>query len=104
MIAETVQWSLPLWACHPIRLCQTTVRSQYSVCAHRKVAFRDPGWLRMHAGLSIKMNHEFSLSDLPNDLAAVLRDYDVDNSGSVSVAELVAGAQLMRQQAKKVRS
>ena len=50
------------------------------------------------------MNHEFSLSDLPVELAAVLRDYDVDNSGSVSVAELVAGAQLMRQQAKKVRA
>jgi hypothetical protein len=58
----------------------------------------------MHAGLSLKMNHEFSLSDLPNELSAVLRDYDVDNSGSVSVAELVAGAQLMRQQAKKVRA
>ena len=57
----------------------------------------------MHAGLSLKMNHEFSLAELPLDLAAVLRDYDVDNSGSVSVAELVAGAQLMRQQAKKVR-
>ena len=57
----------------------------------------------MRAGLALKMNHEFSLSDLPTELAAVLRDYDVDNSGSVSVAELVAGAQLMRQQAKKVR-
>jgi hypothetical protein len=49
------------------------------------------------------MNHEFHLAELPVDLAAVLRDYDVDGSGSVSVAELVAGAQLMRQQAKKVR-
>ena len=57
-----------------------------------------------YVGLSLKMNHEFSLSELPLDLAAVLRDYDVDNSGSVSVAELVAGAQLMRQQAKKVRA
>ncbi len=56
-----------------------------------------------HAGLALKMNHEFHLSDLPIELAAVLRDYDVDQSGSVSVAELVAGAQLMRQQAKKVR-
>ena len=59
--------------------------------------------MHMLAGLSLKMNHEFSLADLPVDLAAVLRDYDVDGSGSVSVAELVAGAQLMRQQAKKVR-
>ena len=66
------------------------------------MAFLDLGWMRMHAGLSLKMNHEFSLSDLPAELSAVLRDYDVDNSGSVSVAELVAGAQLMRQQAKKV--
>ena len=32
----------------------------------------------------------------------MLADYDVDGSGTVSVAELVAGAQLMRQQAKKV--
>ena len=62
------------------------------------------GWVHMRAGLNLKMNHEFSLAELPVDLAAVLRDYDVDNSGSVSVAELVAGAQLMRQQAKKVRS
>ena len=69
-----------------------------------EVAFLDLWWLRMHAGLSLKMNHEFSLSDLPSELSAVLRDYDVDNSGSVSVAELVGGAQLMRQQAKKVRT
>ena len=60
--------------------------------------------LKLQAGLALKMNHEFSLAELPPDLAAVLRDYDVDNSGSVSVSELVAGAQLMRQQAKKVRS
>ena len=46
--------------------------------------------------------HEFVLAELPEDLAAVLADYDVDESGTVSVAELVAGAQLMRQQAKKV--
>ena len=60
----------------------------------------------MRAGMSFKstLNHEFSLANLPEELAAVLRDYDVDNSGSVSVAELVAGAQLMRQQAKKVRA
>ena len=42
-------------------------------------------------------SHEFILAELPQDLALVLADYDIDNSGTVSVAELVAGAQLMRQ-------
>ena len=58
----------------------------------------------MCASTALQRNHEFVLSELPSELATVLQDYDVDNSGTVSVVELVAGAQLMRQQAKKVRT
>ena len=94
--------------CHPTPSCPNTVRVCCAAQSHllrRAVgtALTSRGWVRMHAGLNLKMNHEFVLAELPVELAAVLGDYDVDNSGSVSVAELVAGAQLMRQQVKKVR-
>ena len=45
--------------------------------------------------------NEFILSELPADLALVLADFDVDGNGTVSVAELVTAATLMRSQARK---
>jgi hypothetical protein len=59
--------------------------------------------LGVFATTALQRHPEFVLSELPADLAGTLQEYDVDNSGTVSVTELVAGAQLMRQQAKKVR-
>ena len=46
-------------------------------------------------------HHEFALSDLPVDLASVLADYDVNGDGTITVAELAAGAELLRRQTKK---
>ena len=51
-----------------------------------------------------KTNHQFQLSEMPQDLGDALREYDVDGDGVVTVAEIAAGAHLLRKQADKVRA
>jgi hypothetical protein len=52
-----------------------------------------------------KTNHsQFLLSEMPQDLRDALTEYDVDGDGIVTVAEIAAGAHLLRKQADKVRA
>ena len=52
---------------------------------------------------SHNISHQFVLADMPQDLCDALKEYDLDGDGAVTVAEIAAGARLLRKQADKVR-
>lgn len=60
------------------------------------------------AGIRMAFHKEdailLDLDNLPNDLAAALREYDFDGDGNVSVNEIVAGARTLKRQKEKARA